>query len=76
MPLPKATKRLWAYNGEIQREWIGPIRCPRHVVGSADSGTGKADWEGIGDAVLIDGQRRIVAVADGPERNPEASSGF
>ncbi|PKN35871.1 MAG: hypothetical protein CVU61_01680 [Deltaproteobacteria bacterium HGW-Deltaproteobacteria-19] len=39
-------------------------------------GTGKADWEGIGDAVLIDGQRRIVAVADGPERNPEASSGF
>ncbi|NPU85250.1 MAG: SpoIIE family protein phosphatase [Syntrophaceae bacterium] len=39
-------------------------------------GSDKADWEGIGDAVLVDGQRRIVAVADGPARNPEASSAF
>lgn len=39
-------------------------------------GTEKADWEGIGDAVLVDRGRRIVAVADGPERNPAASSAF
>ncbi len=39
-------------------------------------GSDKADWAGIGDAVLVDGQRRIVAVADGPERNPDASSAF
>jgi serine/threonine protein phosphatase PrpC len=39
-------------------------------------GSGKAAWEGIGDAVLIDGQRGIFAVADGPERNPQAASTF
>jgi hypothetical protein len=39
-------------------------------------GAGKAAWEGIGDAVLIDGQRGIFAVADGPERNPGAASAF
>jgi hypothetical protein len=39
-------------------------------------GSGRQVWEGVGDAIFIDGRRRIVAVADGSERNPSAGAAF
>lgn len=30
----------------------------------------------IGDAILIDLERKVLALSDGPERNPDAASGF
>jgi len=39
-------------------------------------GSDRTAWATNGDAVLVDGSRGIVAVADGPERNPAASSAF
>jgi hypothetical protein len=60
------------------RDGNGPVKCnvPGILSVLLIPGSDKADWAGNGAAVLVDGQRGIVAVADGPERNPDASSAF